>query len=147
MRCPDCNKFVSYDEQEPEVNLDLNDGEVNGDVRVVLPCAECGTELKECTFDVSEDVSGELEDHNREKHPEKVNKDSDGEEESVDVDNFDLSDDGSEFTTRMKGKGRWTETFYGHITNYSITCDICGEQVVSRTVQDDCKASGMDELV
>lgn len=53
MRCPDCNKFVSYDDSaEPEVNdLNFNDGTVTGNVRVVLNCGDCGTELKEAAFD------------------------------------------------------------------------------------------------
>ena len=52
MRCPDCAKFVSYD--EPQVELD--DEHVEGlaytaSIRVTLPCADCGTELKEYTFE------------------------------------------------------------------------------------------------
>lgn len=63
MRCPDCNKFVSYDESaEPEVNdLQISEGNVTGQVRVLLTCAECGTELKEANFDI--DVSVELPEH------------------------------------------------------------------------------------
>jgi hypothetical protein len=62
MRCPDCNKFVSYDDTtEPEHNLEINDNgdgsmQVTGDVKIVLTCAECGTELKEYTFEVDETV-------------------------------------------------------------------------------------------
>jgi hypothetical protein len=52
MRCPDCNKFVSYDEQEPEItDIDIDGDVVRGSVRVVLPCAECGTDLKECEME------------------------------------------------------------------------------------------------
>lgn len=62
MRCPDCNKFVSYDESaEPEAMLEVetdgtDEATVSGTVRVVLTCAECGTELKETSFDVDETV-------------------------------------------------------------------------------------------
>ena len=59
MRCPDCNKFVSYDDSaEPEVNdLEVSpEGGISGSVRVFLPCGECGTELKEYTFDIDTEV-------------------------------------------------------------------------------------------
>lgn len=59
MRCPDCNKFVAYDDStEPEASLEASaDGTgVSGDVRVLLTCAECGCELKENRFDIDETV-------------------------------------------------------------------------------------------
>jgi hypothetical protein len=56
MRCPDCNKFVSFDEADPEVNdLDVSDnGSVTASVRIVNTCAECGTELKEAMLELEE---------------------------------------------------------------------------------------------
>lgn len=64
-RCPDCNKFVSYDtDQEPEVDVDIDeDGQVTGTVRIFDACAECGTELRETTIDISEDMSAACEGH------------------------------------------------------------------------------------
>lgn len=49
MRCPQCSRFVSYGEQDPEVTTsDIRpDNTVEVDVRVVLPCADCSTELKD----------------------------------------------------------------------------------------------------
>lgn len=54
-RCPDCNKFVSLEQraewdEEPEIDLT---GEVSASVRFVLDCAECGTEIKETTLDMT----------------------------------------------------------------------------------------------
>lgn len=72
-RCPDCNKFVSYDDStEPEVDADVDEtGHVTGTVRVVLTCAECGAELREASFDLDVDLSAEVEAHreNRPKPP------------------------------------------------------------------------------
>lgn len=54
MRCPDCNKFVPFDEgdvDDIEAEIDEDTGEVMISGRVVLPCAECGTELKELNVD------------------------------------------------------------------------------------------------
>ena len=64
-RCPDCNKFVSYDDsQDPEPNVDVDpEGRISGDVRVFLACSECGTELKEGSFDIEKDLSNEFEEH------------------------------------------------------------------------------------
>ena len=150
MRCDQCNKFVSYDDgQEPEAELDLDDGQVTGTVRVVLPCAECGQELKEGTFDVDVDIREDLEKHNREKHADKISKDEQG-NELIEVDNFEVEMNGCEMKTRTKGKGRWTETFYGHSTEFCVNCSLCPASdngVVCETIEDDLKASSMDELI
>lgn len=52
MRCPDCNKFVSIEIAEPELELEVSDGEVTGTVRLVQICAECNTELAEANIEV-----------------------------------------------------------------------------------------------
>lgn len=55
MRCPDCSKFVSMENSDPEVN-DISvvyNGDhtftVTAEVRLVRACADCGTELKDRT--------------------------------------------------------------------------------------------------
>ncbi len=70
-RCPDCNKFVSLEEVEPEVNtLEVDEeGIIEADVRIVNACADCGTELKEYTFDFdgeSDDLQSAFEIHKEE---------------------------------------------------------------------------------
>lgn len=54
MRCPSCEKFVSYDEPECEEqdSAAVDGTTVTANVRVVLKCADCGDELKEATFDL-----------------------------------------------------------------------------------------------
>jgi hypothetical protein len=55
MRCEQCQKFVSYDDStDPEVNnLEVDDaGRISGEVRIVLTCDECSTELKEASFEI-----------------------------------------------------------------------------------------------
>lgn len=55
MRCPDCQKFVAYGDPEFEVDdAEAQDGQLVASIRMVLPCEDCGTELKETTFDVDE---------------------------------------------------------------------------------------------
>ena len=68
-RCPDCNKFVSYDEDyEPEVsdeavNID-GEGEdatatITATIRIALPCAECSTELAETSLDWEYEITAQ----------------------------------------------------------------------------------------
>ncbi len=62
-RCPDCNKFVSLETQDPEIELEIDDdgadsttATISGSVRVVRQCADCGTEMTEANFDIDERV-------------------------------------------------------------------------------------------
>lgn len=145
MRCPDCNKFVGFDQQDPEVQLDVSaptheagaEGKekqgtatVNVEVRLVLACAECGTELKETQ--ASEDQEVEFEGHEGEGH-----------ELSVEETN-------SETTSRQDGKAgtpsRYRRTYYGASVSYEVRCE-CGETVGDGQVDVECQASGFDELV
>lgn len=66
MRCPDCSKFVSFNEPEAEVTgeevrivavgpkCSVN---ISAEVRVYLSCGDCGTELKETNISVDEDMT------------------------------------------------------------------------------------------
>lgn len=59
MRCDSCNKFVSLDTQEPEINLvGISGTTVAVDARSVRTCAACGQELK--ALDINKDVELEL---------------------------------------------------------------------------------------
>lgn len=128
MRCPDCNKFVSYDDsQEPEVSLDVQGESIVGDVRIVLPCADCGTDLKEYTFDIDEGF--EFPDSKDGQH-----------------DEHDVTINANEATleVRTEGAGRGLRTFYGFELSVSIECS-CGAKA-EKTLKDDVQASSMDEV-
>lgn len=143
MRCPDCNKFVSYnDEDEIEVQTEeaTYDKEertvqVQVEVRIAKTCGECGTELKEATIEIDKTIENVDE-----------SEIADGD---LDVD-CELSAD-----SWSKGHGRWTETFYGvsgTITVRRYAEDRKKPPLWSGTVEIDVKdacvaASGMDELV
>ncbi len=137
MRCPDCSKFVSYDaEVEPEIDVSVaDDGTITGTCRIVNNCAECGTELKEASFDISESVDG---------HDEEA---CDG-NLSVEVENESRVD---EMQTKDR-KGRTIKNFrymkhlYGAEATFAVACDKCdfeGEVAWKDTIE----ASSMDELV
>jgi hypothetical protein len=61
MRCPDCSKFVSFDEPKVEVESEeverVNDSAVSvtAEVHVTLKCADCGSELKETSIQFEND--------------------------------------------------------------------------------------------
>lgn len=134
MRCPDCNKFAAYgDSTEPEVDVDLNDdGNYTGQVRIVLTHDECGTELKEASFD----FEGEL--------PEVIVAEHKGDGHSL-----SLEAEGGELTSRGEGAGRYMKTFYGYDIAVELTCDCQdrgADSLWTQSFTDDIQASHMDEL-
>lgn len=141
MRCPGCNKFVAYEEVDPEVEVQVDaEGHVTGTVQIVNACADCSEELKEANFDIDVDArvganqqrgidSAEFEKHK-------------GHALGVDT-------HGIERTSRVEGKGRGARTFYGASVEIVVNCEDCeGTPVVATlTWADDEQASAMDELV
>lgn len=141
MRCPDCSKFVSQETGEPETDLTLEDTrdpenkdpqmvQVTGTVRLTLNCADCGTELKEGTFEFDEEVEVPVE------HL--------GDDHELEVD----SNDG-EGTERQDGKdgtpSRYRRTYYGVHVTAQVTCS-CGKLDLSVELSDEMQASSFDEL-
>jgi len=138
-------------DSDPEVDLEIHqpvDGEVTpsveitGTVRIVLTCEECGTELKESTFELS-DVEIPV--------PLTPPDGSDWEPESE----WELvtdSADGIDQTT--KGKGRRAPTFYGtsmelELVRNTTAIDGAGKPVQVKVTdhwEDSVQAADMDEL-
>lgn len=61
MRCPDCNKFVSMENADPEigsVDCEYSDDsfQVTADIRAVRSCADCSTELKSLDLNLEQSV-------------------------------------------------------------------------------------------
>lgn len=136
MRCPDCNKFVSFDtEEDPEVTTNVDsEGEVGVEIRLVNKCQECGTELKEACFEGTIEIP-DAKDH-AESHGEKF--------EGFTVINEDCS---RTEDRRPKGRpARYTKQFYGYELEVTIQCDECGEEFKG-SCSDMMQASGMEELV
>lgn len=144
MRCPDCNKFVSNEEAEPEVDsVEYVDGSVTASVRIHNDCAECGTELSEATLDLEQDISDEIEKH--------VCAKREAEQEPE----FEVSEDGAERTSRsgyykkgvwVPSGGRYAKTFYGAEIQATVTCGHCQETVATVSLADEVQASSMDPL-
>lgn len=137
MRCPECNKFMSFDDSaEPELDLDTDGGEVNGSARIVLTCAECGTEMKDATFAVDIDLAGSI-------------------PEGYEIEDSEITTQSAEMTTRQQGRN----VFYGCAIEVTIALKVKLEAedpneapaeltslTISKSWSDEIPASEMDEL-
>lgn len=142
MRCPDCEKMVSYGDPEMEVlseEVDEN-GSVSVTIRMALTCADCGIELKDNEFELSTGVEHEC-------------SPKEGEKEEKEFE-FELELDDPEFIedyqpkTDKKGKltpKRYQKHFYGVTIMGRVTCNRCGEELPIE-MSDECQASGFNEL-
>ena len=150
MRCDSCQKMVSYGEVEPTiedttVNCEENSGSVDVNVRVVLPCGDCGTELAETTLDITIDFEHECK------------PDDTGAIIPPEGDQFTIEDeleveateDFRPKTTKNK-KGvekpvptRYQKHYYGARVFGSVHCNRCGEDIPVEG-SDDCQSSGFD---
>lgn len=144
MRCPDCERFVSYGgDYEPEIESeDISDGELTGSVRVVLDCAECSTELKELSMEYEAQIEHKCPD------AEEAGDPADGE------DKFEIHSTSTSFTERRQTKDRhgkpitnprYRRTYYGAEITTTINCTRCEEEFdVETTVEE--MASSFEEL-
>lgn len=138
-RCPDCNKFVSYDtDQDPEVEgEDASGTTFTATVRRVLPCGDCGTELKEYTFDVDHDFADALD----EAHEKCSRADEEYEWEVTGC--IASTADGVRDTDRKGRKirsARYMTTLYGFELEVDLKCQRCQHEIAF-PVKDEIEAS------
>lgn len=156
MRCPDCNKFVAYEEEEPEIDdenpeFGPTDTGVSFNVVIKNTCADCGTELKEASFDPEVQFESDiLEAHRGEGHELSVEV-ADASREQDSEPKPKLVKDRKTGEMKMKYPNpRFTKTLYGFQATVFLYCRCKGEggdAVESITVDDFISASSMDELV
>lgn len=160
MRCPDCNKFVSYDEPEAESNSVGVDGDdLSLETVVRLNCAECGTALKEYTFETGITMSHDCP---PQEPATPADADPDGDEspepnefgwEEGD-EQYEVEDEGEPTgTSRVQTKdrngkpiksARYMKTFYGFSQSVDVKCLKCGETFTVE-VDDEAQASDFEE--
>jgi len=130
-RCSECKKFVSLDENEPEVNdVDIDEeGHITATVRIVNVCAECGEELTEAELVIESDFDLTTIEHTKECTAPEITID-----EGV-----------CERITRSEGKGRAAKKFYGAMLTCKVYCTYC-EASQDVEIQDDIQASAMETL-
>ena len=136
-RCPDCQKFVSLEMQDPEVEsceIDI-DGAITASVRIVRSCAECSTEMKEATLEIEytpdEDEAKIVEEHQGDAHELIV-------------------EDGYSVEALEEGGGRYAKSFFGATLSVSVRCKCqkgaIVEPLFTVELSDKVSASAMDEM-
>lgn len=152
MRCPDCNKFVPYDEPQCETgSVDVDGTMVRTQVTVQLNCAECGGTLKDAEIEAEVEIDHTCKpEAEREKDwtPDPDYVEADGEEQ------FEVADEGSpEGNDRLEDKDRHGKTiknyrymkrFYGFTQEVDIKCRKCGETFSVR-LSGEVQASSFNE--
>lgn len=149
MRCPDCGKFVSQEQADPELDLSVEhdeDGDaiLTGNVTCDLNCADCGTTLKQATLDVEEIIPIHHVESDGAEPP-------GGWQGATPVDGkkreeceLTLESESAEASSRSEGRGRGTKTWYGAEITVHVTCS-CGADA-SHTFTVDEQASGFEEV-
>jgi hypothetical protein len=130
MRCPDCQKFVSLEFQDPEVDgLEIADSTVSCTVRLVRNCGECGQEMKEANLELSTEIEVP-EGHSGKGHELEV--------EETSVDQIE------------EGGGRFKKSYFGATVSFAVKCSCqpaSSKPLLSGEMSDKIQASGMDEMV
>ena len=134
-RCPDCNKFVSIEMSDPEIDSsEVNDSVIQGTVHLTKTCAECSTELAEAYPEFEIDIQEHVpEGKGEEEHD--MKEDCEWSIESEEAENSE----------KTEGKGRYAKTFYGAGLTFAVKCSCGHEAVVEGEVYE--QASYFDELV
>ena len=152
MRCPSCEKFVSYDtEVEPE---EQSEPEINGEqltatYRRVLTCGECGEELKDAEIEFDETLT--IDEPEGAKYPDhedwaKCPVTGEEHEWSIDVSASATMDvEKTDRRGRPIKNSRYAKTFYGVELSGTATCSQCGATATIQT-QNHEAASGFNEL-
>lgn len=134
-RCGDCHKYVSLDtDTDPEVNnVEVDDdGAVSVEVRIVNTCAECGTELRDYTFNTDDGIQSEVATHLETEH----NQDNPAE--------LTIEEMSVERTERQSQVKKNAPIFCGYSLDYKITCS-CGFEHID-TITDDIEKSEMEDM-
>lgn len=154
MRCPDCNRFVSFDEPEIEWDVEVNQNNVGGNVRIALPCAECGAELKEANLDFSLDIEHECDPEVYATYVKSVEElgqfhsysEEDDPEYEITSEDFNATDryEDKDKNGKTIKNSRYMKHFYGADILLEIVCLKCGEVIEVQELVEE-QASGFEE--
>ena len=163
MRCPDCNKFVGLETQEPEeqsepsvTNNDDGTAQVTAEYTIDRNCADCSNLLKQATIELEAQVTLDDDKGDEEERGEDVTHE--GHTLSVTDAEVSLVEDTypkpKEVRNRKTGKkemrypkARYTRTLIGAEVTGTVHCDTCGRDVGSFSMRDTLPASSFDEQV
>jgi hypothetical protein len=159
MRCPSCEKMVSYDtEAEVEGDPEVSGGSVTVEARRVLTCADCGEELKQNTFDLAAEIKEDEGSVTDEPEDEEDEEDVDEEQKAACAEgdhDWELVEHELAPTMRtqthdrkgrpLKGPMRYRKTYYGVDFSGGVKCSACGA-TGSFKAEDEAQASSFEEL-
>lgn len=146
MRCPDCNKFVGLEMQDPEledIQVETSDpgfATVTMTVRIVRACAECGTELKEATLEIEEtvDLQEALKALDEGTRAKLLTEDGDWGEEVLEIEESGVEQ-------IEEGGGRYAKSYFGAQVTFEINFE--DKTLYEGTASDKVAASEMEEMV
>jgi len=125
MRCPDCSKFVAYDEPEVEVGeVSVSGDAVTVDATVSLNCGECGALLKQASINAEatiEHACGEGVKNEIAEGDERYEIESDG--DATGTDRTETKDAKGRTITNA----RYMKRYYGFELSPTIKCLACDE--------------------
>ncbi len=142
--CPSCSKLCSLETAEPEVNdLEMDaDGQVSASARVARTSACCGEEMKEFTYELTDDRSADLTKHEQEFH------NGEKQEYTIDEDSSEVDESGG---------SRYAKNMIKCVIQYDISCDACTSSedketkerghIGNFTMEDSTNAGSFEELV
>jgi len=143
IRCPECNKFASLENADPEVeSLEIGDPEdgratVTASVHCLRQCADCSTDMKETTFETEVEVDVP--------EPEPIPvKTEDGPTDEPHEHELEVEEVGVE--TTESGGGRYKKNEIGFSLDFTVTCAGC-DFTATGTMTDSLQASAWDEMV
>jgi hypothetical protein len=153
MRCPDCQKFVSYDDPAvDDVLVDIEDDELVMSGEVTLKCADCGNDLASASMEANVELSEQFDDAPDAEAGETVEYEM---VEDPDVTSTDRTD-----TTDKTGKplksSRGARRYYGASASCTVKQIIknkAGDVIADRggeaeiTIEAEEQASSFDSLV
>lgn len=152
MRCPDCNKFVSMEMQDPddvELTIDYEGGptiKVSVTAHIVRTCAECGTELKEGSVEAEQDFELDATKLEVQKFFEIKDGKVIGFKGEVEM---EIEEDGVD--QLEEGGGRYSKSYFGAEVNFEIKAhreDTKDEELVLvDSIQAKVAAGDMEEMV
>ncbi len=141
MRCPDCEKFVSFDEPQCDIEDEniTDEGQISGSVHIVLPCGECGTELKETNLEFEAEIDHDC-----------AEKGDAGFELTMDdpqpFDEYRGKDKKKKDGTVIKAPLRYQKHYYGAEISGTAKCNRCGIEIEFNTKVDE-QGSAFDDMV
>lgn len=142
IRCPDCEKMVSYDD-ETDIEVDdvsVQDDEITAEVTITRKCADCSAELAQAAITASAYIEHEC--PNNPDAAKEMEFEITGQDDPEPQDRYQ--------TTSAKGKPikpRYQKHFIGFELAVKVKCGLCNESDIEVLVSGEEQASAFESMV